>query len=83
MLHFESNIRHEQKFKTKMGLKCHRFEIQHTSKFYKLIIYEINDSSAKYVNSRKNLIILRFRLSPSSGMVVRKKYFENNRDKMK
>ena len=39
---------------------------------YKLtIIYEINDPSAKYVNLKKNLII-RFGLSPSSGMVVRK-----------
>ena len=47
------------------------------------IIYEINDSSAKYVNLKKNLIIRRFGFCPSSGMVIRKKYFENSRDKMK
>ena len=35
------------------------------------IIYEINDPSAKYVNLEKNLIIRRFGLSPSSGMVIR------------
>ena len=35
------------------------------------IIYEINDPSAKYVSLEKKLIIRRFRLSPSSGMVVR------------
>ena len=39
------------------------------------IIYEINDPSAKYVNLEKNLIVLRFGLSPSSGTVVREKYF--------
>ena len=51
---------------------------------YKLtIIYEINDLSAKYANLKKNLIIRRFGLSTSSDMVVRKKYFENSRDKMK
>ena len=41
-----------------------------TNKF--TIIYEINDSSAKYVNLKKNLTILCFGLSPSSGMVLRK-----------
>ena len=51
---------------------------------YKLtIIYGINYSSAKYINLKKNLIIRRFGLSPSPGMVVRKKYFENGRDKIK
>ena len=36
---------------------------------YKLaIIYDINDPSAKYVNLKKNLIIQRFGLSPSSGI---------------
>ena len=51
---------------------------------YKLtIIYEINDPSANYVHLNKNLIIRRFELSPSSGMVVKKKYFENSRGKMK
>ena len=38
---------------------------------YKLtIIYRINDLSAKYVNLKKNLIIRRSGLSPSSGMVA-------------
>ena len=52
---------------------------------YKLtIILKINDPSAKYVNLKKKILIIRrFGLSPSSGMVVRKKYFENSRDKMK
>ena len=51
---------------------------------YKLkIIHKINDPSGKYVNLKKNLIIQCFGLNPSSGIVVRKKYFENNRDKMK
>ena len=37
---------------------------------YKLtIIDEINDPSAKYINLEKNLVIRRFRLNPSSGMV--------------
>ena len=55
--------------------------IPHISKLS--IIYEINDSTAKYVNVEKNLIIRRFGLSPSSSMVTKKKYFENSRDKMK
>ena len=39
---------------------------------YKLtIIYEINDPSSKFENLEKNLIIQRFGLSLSSGMVVR------------
>ena len=53
---------------------------------YKLtIICEFNDPSTKYVNLKKNLIIRRFGLSPSSGMVVRngKFFFENSKDKMK
>ena len=46
---------------------------------YKLmIICKINDLSAKYVNLKKNLIIRLSGLSPSSGMVVWKKYFEKN-----
>ena len=32
------------------------------------IIYEINDSSAKYVNLKKKFVIRRFGLSPSSGI---------------
>ena len=39
---------------------------------YKLtLIYEINDSSAKHVNLKKNLIVP-FGLSPLSGIVERK-----------
>ena len=53
---------------------------------YKLtIIYEINDPIAKYIDLEKNLIIRRFGLSLSSGVVRNgKKYiFKNSRDKMK
>ena len=51
---------------------------------YKLtIILKINDPSAKYVNLKKNFNNTTFGVSPPSGMVVRKKYFENSRDKMK
>ena len=38
--------------------------------FGQRIIYEINDPSAKYENLEKKLKIQRFKLSPSSGMVV-------------
>ena len=34
------------------------------------LVTEINDPSAKYVNLEKNLIIRRFGLSPSSGIIT-------------